>query len=158
MYAAVKAYRERFKERDPIGYAKMRRDENRRRMQGPNRERLLAQKRAYNVANWATLGKSTRDAWRKRNWPRLLGVYNAYWHKRRALSVNAEGHFTEAEWKRIVENQHGRCFDCGEERKLTVGHLVPLCKDGSNWPENIVGQCQRCNSKQGQKLHPSVGG
>lgn len=76
-----------------------------------------------------------------------------YAHARRA----AEGTFTSEEWQQIVTFQDGKCIDCGNEVKLTVGHLVPVSKNGSNWPFNIVGQCLPCNSRQSNKLHPLAG-
>lgn len=155
---AQRRRRSKFKQQNPEGYAASRQAESVKRINGPKREEILAKQRAYNVANWDTKGKAYRDAWRKKNWDRLKAVYNGYYRKRRALLAGAEGTFTEDEWLAITERQHGRCFDCGEERKLTIGHLVPLSKGGSNWPTNIVGQCLRCNSKQGTKIHPSIEG
>ena len=74
---------------------------------------------------------------------------------RRALARRA-GKFTRAEWRAVCAQQNGLCFDCGERRRLTVGHLVPLSKGGLNVISNIVAQCMPCNQKQGTKIHPSV--
>lgn len=151
---ASKKWRAEFKARDPEGFAAYRREESRKRYL-KHRERLLAEIKAYRNDN-PEKAKVMRDAWRAKNWERLRKVHLTYWHKRRAIQSSAEGLFTREEWLAICEKQRDRCFDCGEERKLTIGHLVPLSKGGSNWPDNIVGQCQRCNSKQGSQLHPSV--
>jgi 5-methylcytosine-specific restriction endonuclease McrA len=72
--------------------------------------------------------------------------------RRRALKRNAEGNFTVDDWNRIVEAQEGRCLHCGIECKLTVDHIIPLSKGGTNWPENIQGLCRGCNSRKGASL------
>ena len=128
---------------------------NRARRAGEGREKVLALQRASYERNKEKCAERNR-AWREKNWERLRDVHNGYWRKRRALLANAEGSFTQDEWLAICERQNGKCFDCGQERRMTIGHLVPLCKGGSNWPSNIVAQCQRCNSSQGQRIHPSL--
>jgi 5-methylcytosine-specific restriction endonuclease McrA len=76
---------------------------------------------------------------------------------RRALARRA-GRFTTAEWRAVCARQDGLCFDCGERRRLTVGHLVPLSKGGLNVIANIVAQCMPCNLKQHDKIHHRVSG
>lgn len=104
-----------------------------------NPDKVYAQYRAYY--------ERTKPEWLKRS---LRG-----WHKRRALMLAAEGSFTEADWESIKLRQQHRCIDCGEVKKLTIGHAVPLSKGGSNWPSNIIAQCMRCNLKQHSKIHPT---
>lgn len=74
-------------------------------------------------------------------------------HKRRLALKSSLAHFTAEEWISLVSKQKSKCFDCGKKRKLTVGHLVPISKGGSNHILNIRAQCQSCNSKQGSKIH-----
>lgn len=73
-------------------------------------------------------------------------------HKRRALEAGAEGHFTEEDWFRIKALQNNKCKMCGEEKKLTVDHIKPLSRGGSNHPENIQGLCGICNSRKWAKI------
>lgn len=76
-------------------------------------------------------------------------------HKRRAARKSAPGRgVSRKEWAEIVERQGGHCIDCGEKSKLTVGHLVPLCRGGAHDPDNVAGQCFGCNMKQGKRIHP----
>lgn len=76
---------------------------------------------------------------------------------RRARKRNAPGRFTIAEFEAICDGQLNRCFDCGcKPPKLTVGHMVPLIRGGSNFPSNIVGQCVSCNARQHDRIHPSL--
>ena len=41
-----------------------------------------------------------------------------------------------------------RCLACGEVRKLSVDHVVPLTKGGSCWPDNLQPLCRPCNSSK----------
>lgn|SRR5215813_163741 len=75
---------------------------------------------------------------------------------RRGREKAAPGSFTPMEWLELIRLQGGRCFDCSRMAKLTVGHLVPLSRGGSNDITNIVGQCAPCNSRQGAKIHQSI--
>lgn len=73
-------------------------------------------------------------------------------HRRRALEFNAGGQFTAADWKAIVKQQNGRCLACGQKKKLTADHIVPLSRGGSNDASNIQGLCLSCNDSKGTKI------
>jgi hypothetical protein len=54
------------------------------------------------------------------------------------------------EW--LKEKEHpSRCIYCGEEKNLTVEHILPRCCGGEDIPENVVMVCQSCNSSKGGK-------
>ena len=82
------------------------------------------------------------------------GLFKAQDHRRRARKLASAGHFTQADWDAIVTRQDGRCIDCGAQTKLTIGHLIPLSRGGSNMTHNIVGQCDHCNKTQATRIHP----
>jgi len=80
-------------------------------------------------------------------------------HKRRALQKKAGGHFTAEEWKLLKEKFHYKCANCGQEKKLTVDHIIPLCKwfewkkkhnPQYKWNDiqNIQPLCSNCNSQK----------
>jgi len=73
-------------------------------------------------------------------------------YKRRALKKSAQGTFTADEWKAIVKRQRGRCASCGMKRKLTVDHIIPLSRGGTNFAFNLQGLCTSCNSKKSARL------
>lgn len=85
-------------------------------------------------------------------------------NKRRAVSarkarIRAGGKFTPKDFDAVKKRQRQRCFDCGRcDVRLTIGHLVPVCKGGTNDLGNIVAQCMSCNHKQGGRLHPILQG
>jgi hypothetical protein len=72
-------------------------------------------------------------------------------HRRRARMRNAPGHFTHLEWAALCEQFKHRCALCREKRKLTVDHIVPLIKGGTNWIANIQPLCLSCNSRKQAK-------
>jgi len=47
----------------------------------------------------------------------------------------------------IVDRDGGVCQDCGADMR-DVHHITPLCKGGSNAPENLVSLCLRCHRKR----------
>jgi 5-methylcytosine-specific restriction endonuclease McrA len=75
--------------------------------------------------------------------PEKMAAKNA---ARRARKSLAEGSYAADDVKRIFSAQKGKCACCGHKRKLTVDHIVPLSKGGSNWPSNLQGLCLPCNS------------
>lgn len=49
----------------------------------------------------------------------------------------------------IHMRDHGRCVYCEGSDKLTLDHLKPASKGGSNEPRNLVTACVACNSSRG---------
>lgn len=70
-------------------------------------------------------------------------------HKRRA----AEGEFTTADVELQYRSQRGKCWHCGKELNgvYHVDHLIPLDKGGTNYANNIVCSCKKCNLSKGGK-------
>lgn len=111
-----------------------------------NREIRLAQAREYNKTHYDAAKKAAQvRSWRKRN-PDKTKLQK---YRRRGALV---GSFSKAEWVVIVEKQRGRCAICGETRKLTVDHIVPVSKGGVNYAWNLQGLCRPCNSRKHAKL------
>lgn len=47
------------------------------------------------------------------------------------------------------------CIDCGAtDKKIEVGHLIPVVNGGTNNPLNLIAQCRSCNMKQHGRIHP----
>ena len=72
-------------------------------------------------------------------------------YKRKAT---IKGQFTPEEWIKLKEKYHFICPACGKKEnemkwnKLTVDHIIPLSKDGTNTIENIQPLCLSCNCKK----------
>jgi len=46
----------------------------------------------------------------------------------------------------------GYCLFCGSKNKLTIDHITPISKGGSNNEENLQCLCWKCNIKKGTKI------
>jgi len=89
--------------------------------------------------------------WREKN-PERVRIYE---QARRAREYASEGTFTLREWKLLKVIYGYRCPVCGEsepEIKLTVDHIIPLIKHGSNFIENIQPLCLKCNIRKGAEV------
>lgn len=85
---------------------------------------------------------ASMTAWAKRNPDKRKATE----YKRRARKIGAEGFYTEVDIRRIRSAQNHRCAACKRKCALTVDHIVPLSKGGSNWPRNIQLLCLSCNA------------
>jgi 5-methylcytosine-specific restriction endonuclease McrA len=72
-------------------------------------------------------------------------------HVQRSKRLQAEGTFTQAEWRKKKAEYGNRCAYCLRGGRLTVHHVIPLSKGGSNWICNIVPTCLSCNCSIGAK-------
>lgn len=72
-----------------------------------------------------------------------------------AISIGPPGRPAAKEWQRLTAlafaNHDPECVYCGATEQLTVDHVRPLQKGGSNHPVNLVPACKSCNSAKGAK-------
>ncbi len=55
-------------------------------------------------------------------------------------------------WRRdIKEKWQNKCAYCGSGDNLTIDHVVPRCKGGSDFTKNVVCCCSKCNQKKGHE-------
>ena len=66
----------------------------------------------------------------------------------RARARAAEGQFTSAEWRALVQRYEGKCAYRGEVGPLQVEHRVPLSRGGTNSIDNILPACRSCNGRK----------
>ena len=66
----------------------------------------------------------------------------------------AVGRWTGDDLLKILLSQNYRCYWCCKElaMKYEVDHIIPLSKDGTNWPENVCVACQRCNRDKSNRM------
>jgi len=72
-----------------------------------------------------------------------------------ARKKGAEGSYTLEEWDLLKKEFDYTCPACTlkePEIKLTVDHIIPLIKGGSDYIENIQPLCLKCNSKKNIKI------
>jgi 5-methylcytosine-specific restriction endonuclease McrA len=67
---------------------------------------------------------------------------------------------TAGAWLEIQEKQSFVCAYCNQiAAKLTMDHVIPLSRGGTNTRANVVGACKRCNSqKKNRTLQEWKGG
>jgi 5-methylcytosine-specific restriction endonuclease McrA len=70
-------------------------------------------------------------------------------HRYRARRREAPGHFTASEWMELVSQFGGVGGYCAGPGPLQADHRVPLCRGGTNFIENIIPACPRCNQRKG---------
>jgi 5-methylcytosine-specific restriction endonuclease McrA len=77
-------------------------------------------------------------------------------HARRARERSAGGVVTIASWTSILQRWGGSCARCGASGDLTMDHIIPLARGGSNDPSNIQPMCHWCNSTKGAVMTGAV--
>ena len=108
-----------------------------------NPEKVAAYRAAYYAAHsdrwhaWAV-------AWRAANPDK---VHHAIATRRARRRGNGGSH-TLAEWRAKCALFCDSCAYCGEVKKLTRDHKVPLSRGGTDDIRNIVPSCRSCNSKK----------
>lgn len=71
------------------------------------------------------------------------------YQNRRARIKAAGGTVTKALWRALCESYDNRCLSCGEQKPLTMDHVVALSKGGAHGIENIQPLCDFCNKSKG---------
>ena len=68
--------------------------------------------------------------------------------------LNYIKHFSRgfrANRSRIYKRDNHECVYCGSKKDLTLDHVIPKSKGGSNEWTNLVTSCFKCNLKKGNK-------
>lgn len=113
-----------------------------------NRTQLAQKEKVYREANKVKMLEQQK-LYRLAN-PEKARVRN---RKRRAQKQLAEGSYTFAEWSAKLALYKGRCHWCHKKIKGTphADHVIALSKGGTNYIDNIVPSCAKCNTSKGAK-------
>ena len=68
---------------------------------------------------------------------------------------NAVGSFTRKECETKLRECNYKCIYCGQSlsiENITIDHLIPLSKGGTNYIDNLVPSCLECNCKKYNKI------
>lgn len=86
--------------------------------------------------------------WRRATWLRAV-------HVRLTRKRSAEGSFTQQEWLDLKQKYNYFCLSCYRQEpqiKLTMDHMKPVKRGGSNFISNIQPLCRSCNAKKGIRM------
>jgi 5-methylcytosine-specific restriction endonuclease McrA len=71
------------------------------------------------------------------------------------MTLHSQRKSNSTQWKklrlRILSRDGYQCHWCGAEAN-TVDHIVPVARQGTDDPENLVAACKRCNFSKQDKL------
>lgn len=112
-----------------------------------NLERHLAARSRYYKENKDHI-KKYLEGYREANRLKLRG----YTHARRAM---LNGSYTASEFEALVFKSGSKCLACGTPGSpiaLTVDHVLPVSKGGSNYARNLQPLCRACNSLKRAKF------
>ena len=113
-----------------------------------NREHIREYHREWYLKNREDKLAKNKE-WRDNN----LEKQKIYVHKRRQLIEENGGEYTEKEWLNLCERYNFECLRCGDNLvSMTVDHIIPLSKGGSNHIWNIQNLCLSCNSIKNNKI------
>lgn len=78
--------------------------------------------------------------------------YLAYSHNRRARLQGNGGTYTSGEWQALCEHYGNVCLRCHAATRLTVDHIVPISRGGTNDIGNLQPLCRHCNAAKSDKI------
>jgi 5-methylcytosine-specific restriction endonuclease McrA len=106
-----------------------------------------SEKKRESVRKWKKENPDKAREWRQANPDKVRSHNQAHL----ARKAGNGGSFTDKEWQDLCSKYDNRCLCCGEKKKLTADHVVPLVKGGTSYIDNIQCLCQSCNSSKGTK-------
>lgn len=129
-----------------------------------NRDRIISRAIMWNREH--NIGPKDNTAYYKDNRDRVLAVNKAwkernkdkiriYTQVRRNRIRSSVGLLTVGIWEDIKKsfgNECARCHRLESEILLTIDHIIPVSKGGTNERDNLQPLCQSCNSKKFLKI------
>lgn len=86
--------------------------------------------------------------------------YHLHYNRiRKARLKKVIGSYSFQEWENLKKQYKYTCLSCKKkepEIKLTVDHIIPISKGGSNYIDNIQPLCAKCNSSKSAKTAGKV--
>ena len=91
---------------------------------------------------------ATSTRWNQEHPEKRKEISIRYQHKRRSILYGLDRHYTKQEWVHLTMLYDNLCGICAGVGPLTVDHIMPLSRGGSNMIDNIQPLCGPCNSKK----------
>lgn len=114
-----------------------------------NREKIAESNSRYRKANPAKVAV-IKARYNKK--PSTKAVFHERRRLRRASQrYETESKFSLSDWRAVLAAFNHRCAYCGCDGRMTIEHLEPLSRGGTNERGNIVPACLSCNSRKHAK-------
>lgn len=111
------------------------------------------ERRRINFKNWLIKNPGKQSEYVKEYHKRHPEQVTKSSRARRKLFETIEGTFNLLEWTNLCNKFQNTCLWCGATGiKLTIDHVVPVSKGGTNYISNIQPLCSRCNSRKNNKI------
>ena len=87
-----------------------------------------------------------------KNHPERKETKRIYTNNRNSKIKKIGGKISNNEWSALLQKYENRCLCCKRsDVKLTIDHVVPISKGGTNTIDNVQPLCQSCNSRKNAK-------
>lgn len=70
---------------------------------------------------------------------------------RRSQNYRAAGDFDVDAWNAKLKEHNYECVMCGTTERITIDHIIPISKGGTNHIDNLQPLCMSCNCSKGAK-------
>lgn len=110
-----------------------------------HKDKRLGERRDYYRQNRKRLIAMSLQ-WVKDNPERAALTSRLKKHRRRAAGV-----LTATEWRQIQARYGHLCLACSSDGPLTIDHVIPVSRGGSNTAANVQPLCGPCNSAKATK-------
>lgn len=111
-----------------------------------NKDKINEKSREW-AKNNAVRRNKVLAVWRKNN-PEKVYIQKA---NRHSLERGSRGNVSEKEWSDLCNKYDNKCLCCGEKKKLTQDHIIPITKGGIHHIDNLQPLCRNCNSRKHTK-------
>ena len=145
------------------------------RKKGKYKEQQKKYQKQYFQKNKERITNSRKEHYRKTHLPKYCKNWEEWEQKRHILGKKRKairqakyihkkrssvGYFTSKEWQDLKEKYNFHCAICGEKEPfenqhfndLTIDHIIPLSKNGTNFIKNIQPLCHKCNCLKKDKI------
>lgn len=94
-----------------------------------------------------------REGLRKHATPAAAHAFSERKRNARKRAITADvGSHTPAEWADLKRRANDRCAKCKKKATLTVDHIIPLSKGGTDRITNIQPLCRPCNRQKWDRV------
>lgn len=110
-----------------------------------NRDKRLAENKEWRLQNPDRV-RANIKRWVEENKDRSNLLHRLKKQRRRAAGI-----LTAADWELVLETYGAACLNCGKP-EVTIDHVVPVSKGGTNTIGNVQPLCGFCNTSKHTKV------